>query len=189
VFRTEGAGQAHYFVMLEDGVAPVSPTMAALMSASASDGPRTVSATDIATAPVSKNRTMSDSVPDLVDMRPLEARGAVVCLRQSSEGAILHSGVVLERGQAATGSRRVLVPAGRGVLAVDQAQVAAKADNPQEFLVTEDGTSFPLAPDQADSALGYGQGGRLAVPGNVLALLPRGPVLSRTTATATVRQG
>jgi hypothetical protein len=122
-------------------------------------------------------------------MRLLDAEGAVVCLRQQSDGRTLHTGVVLERGQAATGSRRVLIPAGRGVLAVDLDQVAAQVNPPQEILVTEDGVSFPLATDQADSALGFGQGGRLALPENVIALLPRGPELSRTAATATVRKG
>jgi hypothetical protein len=45
------------------------------------------------------------------------------------------------------------------------------------YLVTEDGAKFPVANDAAASALGYSSSTAVAVPADLLALLPTGPVL------------
>jgi hypothetical protein len=45
------------------------------------------------------------------------------------------------------------------------------------YLVTEDGAKFPVANDAAASALGYSSSTAVAVPADLLALLPSGPVL------------
>ncbi|WP_329457198.1 type VII secretion protein EccB [Streptomyces sp. NBC_01497] len=190
LFTTGGTGaSAHFYVMLADGIAPVTATESALMSAtSGAAKPRSVAAADIAVAPVSKDRTLMHRLPDLLDMPAADTKGAAVCVRQESDGADLRSGVVLERGAAATGSRPVLLPPGSGVLALDQAQVGKQGVSPREFLITEDGVEYSISDDQATSALGYGTGG-LPLPENVLTLLPRGPELSRAAAVATVQRG
>ncbi|MCA1223848.1 type VII secretion protein EccB [Streptomyces sp. 8L] len=191
LFTTAGTGgSAHFYVMLKDGIAPVTATESALMSATAGAAkPRTVTATDIAVAPVSKDRTLMHRLPNLLDMRAAGTEGAAVCLRQQSAGPALRTGIVLEHGPAATGSRPVLLPAGKGVLALDQAQVGKQGITPREFLITEDGIEYPLDGDQAAGVLGFGGGGGLPLPENVLALLPRGPALSRTAAVDTVQRG
>ncbi|GAA3758775.1 type VII secretion protein EccB [Streptomyces tremellae] len=191
LFTTGGTGtDAHFYVMLDDGIAPVTATESALMSAtSGAAKPRTVTAADIAVAKVSKDRALMHRLPDLLDMPPADTKGAAVCVRQESKGPALRTGLVLERGAAATGSRSVLVPPGTGVLALDQAQVGKEGVTPREFLVTEDGTEYAIGDDQALGALGYGSGSGLPLPENVLALLPRGPELSRNAAIATVQRG
>ena len=191
LFRTNGVAGSHYFVMLADGVASVSATEAALMSTEPGTAqPRTVAATDIAIAPVSKNRDLMHSLPDMLGMRPLDAKGAVVCLRQQSDGPALHNKVVLERGQAATGSRLVLIPPGHGVLAVDQAQVNAQgATTPRSSWSPR--TDYPSPsvttrpPRRSASAREAHSPCRRASSRCCRA----GPVLSRTVATATVRRG
>ncbi|MFB9839795.1 type VII secretion protein EccB, partial [Actinoallomurus acaciae] len=45
------------------------------------------------------------------------------------------------------------------------------------YLVTEDGARFPVADDAAAKALGYSTSAAVAVPADLLALLPTGPVL------------
>ncbi len=47
------------------------------------------------------------------------------------------------------------------------------------YLVTEDGTRFPVASDAAATALGYSVPSAIQVPGDLLALLPTGPVLEK----------
>ncbi|MCF3962429.1 type VII secretion protein EccB [Streptomyces fuscigenes] len=191
LFTTGGTGgSAHFYVMLSDGLAPVTATESALMSAaSGATKPRTVTAADVAVAQVSKDRTMMHRLPDLLDMPAASAKGSAVCLRQESSGKDLRTGVVLERGRAATGSTRVLLPAGSGLVALDQAQVGRQGVVPRQFLITEDGTEYAIGDDHASAALGYGAGNGLPLPEDVLALLPRGPVLSQAAAVATVQRG
>jgi type VII secretion protein EccB len=190
LFTTGGTGaSAHFYVMLADGLAPVTATESALMSAaSGAAKPRSVTAADVAVAQVSKDRTLMHRLPDLLDMPQAATRGAAVCLRQESSGKDLRTGVVLERGEAATGSRPVLLPASSGVVALDQAQVGKQGVTPRQFLITEDGTEYRIGDSEGSSALGYGAGFGLPLPEDVLALLPRGPELSRAAAVATVRR-
>jgi type VII secretion protein EccB len=188
LFRTDAGGTGHFFVMLRDGVTPVSSTVAALLSAK--DGaaePRTVSAGAIAGATVSRQNGMGQNIPDLLNMRPLTTEGAAVCVRQQSGGRSPRTQAVLESGAAATGNRQVLIPPGGGVLAVDQTDADHQQTPPEEFLITEGGVEFPLSGDQTASALGYGNSGLLALPTDLIALLPKGPVLSMAVAAATVQ--
>lgn len=168
VFRTSAGGTEHHYLLRSDGLVPINATAYALLAARpGAPGPRQVGQADIAVVPVSADRGPTDRIPDVVGVRPLE--GATVCLRQLSSGQVRLT-------VAGLGSRRVVLPAGGGVLAVP-------AGGRDPYLVTEQGVKYRLADEAAVRALGLGDTKlRLSLPAGVLALIPDGPVLSRAAA-------
>ncbi|MFJ5531072.1 type VII secretion protein EccB [Streptomyces sp. NPDC093261] len=188
LFTTSAAGAKRSYVMTRDGVAPVSATEAALLAAQhGAPAPRQVSATDIATAHVSSDRSLTNALPDILNAPAAAAFGQAVCLRETSQGSRLTATVVVEGGAAATGSRPVLVPPSHGVYAVDQQQLAARAPHPRTYLVTDRGIAYLLGDSAAAQDLGIGGATPVPLPENLLAALPRGPELDRTVAALTVK--
>ncbi|MGW4995458.1 type VII secretion protein EccB [Streptomyces mirabilis] len=190
LFQTTIGGQNHYYVLRSDGIAPISATESALLSVSDGKGrPHLVGQADIAAAPVSSDRSLLNRIPDVLTASPLATNGEALCLEQTSAGNSVHTTVVVERGPAATGSGRALVPADRGVVAVDQTDLSLHGGIPRKYLIDDRGVKYPLADDGAAQALGYGSATTLALPTQALALLPQGPQLARATATAPVLPG
>ncbi|MFF7189956.1 type VII secretion protein EccCa [Streptomyces sp. NPDC008222] len=188
LFTTSAAGAKRSYVMTGDGVAPVSATEAALLAAQHGvPAPREVTATDIAAAHVSADQSLTNALPDVLNAPAADTSAQAVCLRESTRGNKLTSTVVVEGGAAATGSRQVLVPPSRGVYAVDQQQLAARAPHPLTCLVTDRGIAYPLGDSAAAQDLGVGGATPVPLPETLLAVLPRGPVLGRTVAASTVK--
>ncbi|MGW2252581.1 type VII secretion protein EccB [Kitasatospora sp. NPDC001660] len=187
LFTTTAGGTDHYYVMLSDGIAPVSASESALLAAApGAPAVRPVSATDMATAPLSAAPAPTAKVPDVRDAPPIATAGQAVCLAQSPDGTGITTQVVLESGAAATGGRAVLLPADTGVYAVDQAQLAAQTSNPRTYLIDDQGTAYPLGDGQTVGQLGLVGRPRTPVPADLLAELPQGPVLDVAAARATV---
>jgi type VII secretion protein EccB len=185
LLRTKVGGTDHFYVMRPDGVEAVSATQAALLAGRPGAAPaRLVRAADITAVPASKSKALT-AVPDVLGVPPVRFEKEVLCLRQTSRGTTLRTRVVLQRGKAASGRERVMVPVGRGVFAVDQDQLD-ESDNPQLYLITERGVLHVLESAQSAQALGYGGAAPLALPESVLKLLPRGPRLGEAVAAATV---
>ncbi|MET7385896.1 type VII secretion protein EccB [Streptomyces sp. NPDC005529] len=168
LFRTSSGGTEHRYLLRSDGLVPVNATAYALLAArSGAPEPRQVAQADIAVAGVSADRGPTDRIPDVVGVRPLA--GGTICLEQ------LHDGKV-RLTVSAVAERRVALPAGAGVLAVP-------ADGGGQYLVTEQGVKYRIADAAAARALGLADTKRrLTLPASVLALLPDGPVLSRSAA-------
>jgi type VII secretion protein EccB len=82
--------------------------------------------------------------------------------------------------QAGETADRVAVPPGAGVLARELPAPGAPPGT--AYLVTEVGTRFPLADANVIGALGYSEASAVQVPGQLLDLLPMGPVLSTAAA-------
>ncbi|WP_167450052.1 type VII secretion protein EccB [Streptomyces hyaluromycini] len=187
LFRTPAASGGHTYVLLADGIAPVTPTELALLAARRGAAPvLTIDATTLAGATLSRSGLAATGLPDVLHAPAVDTAGADLCLRQVPAGRKLTSTVVLEH-RTAGDDRTVRVPPGHGVLAVDQDQVAAGAAVPQPYLVDDQGTLFPLG-QQAASALQL-SGPTTPMPADVLSLLPRGPVLDGDAAAATVKEG
>jgi type VII secretion protein EccB len=185
LFQTTIADTDHYYVMRSDGVEPVSATQAALLTGRPGAAPaRSVRPADIAATPVSQDDSLT-AVPDILGVPPMRLSKEVVCLRQTSRGTTLRNRVVLETGPAATGDTQVVIPPGRGVFAVDQAQLSENTQ-PQLFLITERGVLHVLESAQSSRPLGYGDATPLPLPENVIELLPRGPRLGKAAAAATL---
>jgi len=70
---------------------------------------------------------------------------------------------------------------------VNQDQAKAGDLTPQTYLITDQGVVFPFG-DPSTAALLRLSGPATPMPAAVLALLPRGPVLDRDAAVATVRR-
>jgi type VII secretion protein EccB len=186
LFRTPADAGGHTYVMLDDGIAPVTATQFALLAARpGAAAVRTVDATSIAASPVSKAGLPTRGLPEVLHAPQARTGNAALCLRQTTKGAGLTQQVVLETGAAGTTTRQVLIPPGHGLLVLDQDQIRAGNHNPQSYLVDEQGVLYPLGDTGAAPALRL-SGPSTAMPEDVMALLPRGPVLDAQAAAADV---
>ncbi|BBA96922.1 hypothetical protein RVR_2444 [Actinacidiphila reveromycinica] len=184
LFRTPAEAGGHTYVMLKDGVAPVSATQAALMAARPGTAAvRTVDASAVAASPVSRTGLGGTPPPDLLNAPQARTQGTALCLRQVPQGTQLTSTIVREANAAATGDRAVVVPPGHGVLVLDQDEMRAGDNSPQQYLVDDQGVYYPLGDSQAASSLRL-SGTATPMPSDVLALMTRGPVLDAAAAAA-----
>jgi type VII secretion protein EccB len=181
VYRTAPSGADQYYVMRSDGLAPVTHTEAALMSVLPGEAPAaTLSPADAAAARLSADTSLLHRLPDLLGGPVLHLDGTVLCVRQRAHAGAPDAptaDLVLESGPAA-GPDPVVVPPGRGLLAVATPLPLLPGEPLERYLVTDLGVRYRLADDSATSALGYGGVGAQPVPRAVLALLPAGPLLA-----------
>ncbi|MFF3371496.1 type VII secretion protein EccB [Streptomyces sp. NPDC002680] len=103
-----------------------------------------------------------------------------VAVRESADGTGSPPQAGLQRpatpaADGGTLADRVVVPAGRGVLAREQS--TAGDTSPTLFLITDSGVKYPLATPDVAKTLGYDTASAVPVPSQVLALVPTGPVL------------
>lgn len=186
VLRADASGGRSY-VMLRDGIAPVGATEAALLAARKGAAPTlTLAPSTLAGMPLSATGLPAARLPELLGAPRLETTKTALCLRQTPTDAKLTTTVVLESGPAATAGRTVRIAPGHGLLVINQDQLRSGNNNPQKYLVTDQGTVFPFGDANAPSQLRL-SGPATPMPAAVLALLPRGPVLDRAAATATLR--
>jgi type VII secretion protein EccB len=184
LFRTPADAGGHTYVMLGDGIAPVTATQFALLAARpGAAAVRTVDAPAIAASPVSPTGLPDGGLPEVLHAPQARTGNAALCLRQTAEGAGLTEQIVLETGTAGTTHRKVLMPPGHGLLVLDQDQIRAGNHNPQSYLVDDQGVLYPLGDSGAAPALRL-SGPTTAMPEDVMALLRRGPVLDAKAAAA-----
>ncbi|MEU3341152.1 type VII secretion protein EccB [Streptomyces sp. NPDC006668] len=189
VFTAMAGTGGHSYVLRADGLEPVSATEGALLSTRrGAPAPRRVDQSYIAAAPVSKDHALMKAVPDVLGARQQPLTTEALCLREQTTSGVMHTQVVLEGGQAAIGKRFVLVPPGRGVVALDNSDTA-NLGTPQRYLITEQGRLYPIGRGNSALYLGLPQMGGLPLPRDVLGLLPKGPELDAAAALATVRGG
>ncbi|MFI7123875.1 type VII secretion protein EccB [Amycolatopsis sp. NPDC049868] len=201
--RNPALNSEQHFVVVENGIKPLTTTVEALLLASpdtrqaygggnvapievdpgALTGVPTIGNEDYAGYPPAPPMLLNTALSD----------GAVPCVRSDPSGG--KSGFVLmaaaevnakaaPSGRHVAGSTvdQVSIPAGSGVLARDLPAPGAIAGT--EYLVTDVGIKFPLADPSVAGALGYSGGSAVEVASRFLALLPTGPVLSRASALA-----
>ncbi len=195
VFGVHSVGRAQYFVMLADGLAPVTQGAAALLQADPQSKQAypggTVSelpiGADVATnAPRSRAGLDLRGYPD----RPLNPVGGtgqdVLCTSVTgttgnptqSVRAVAELPDIARSpdGPAVPGA---LPPADLVYLPPGSGAIARAGASRTLFLVTGNGTKFPIADDAALAALGYAGVRVSALPADLLSLLPTGPTLSR----------
>ncbi|MCX4744012.1 type VII secretion protein EccB [Kitasatospora sp. NBC_01287] len=188
LFRTGAAGAGHAYVMTSTGVAPIGPTEAALLAAApGAPSAREVTAADLAAAPVSAAAAPGADLPEVLDATETATGTTALCLRQQADGTQLSTAVV--EAAADDDPRPVRLPSNAGVLAVDQDQLAQRQSSPQTYLISDQGVAFPLGDTQAQAALGLGSATPVPLPAALLAVLPKGPVLSTAAARLTVQGG
>jgi type VII secretion protein EccB len=203
--RNPALNSDQFYLLRRDGVAPLSKTTAALLLSH----PSTQDAYDGSVAPVVVGPAALTGVPvsagaDLTEGLPAEPpeivtppRESVACMRfgPSSTGEVhavaelqpatlvTSSAVPVVRNTTGKTADRVAVPAGGGVLVRELAATGASPGT--AYLVTETGTRYPLASSEAVAALGYDESTAMNVPGQLLGLLPVGPLLSTEAALQT----
>lgn len=196
-------GTEEFYLIRTDGIAPLSRTTAALLLASpftrqAYGGsevrPIEVGPGDLVGVPVSRSgpdlvRDLPPTPPDIVSPGPGETpcevfqpvgNGGLTVYTGLLPAAIHQEAVPAAAHQQGGTADRVLIPAGDGVLARTQATPGGPAG--ALYLITETGMKYPLANADAVDALGYSAATAVAMPGELLALLPTGPVLSTESA-------
>ncbi|MFI1052196.1 type VII secretion protein EccB [Streptomyces griseoruber] len=177
VLRTGVAGSVHFYVLRGDGVAPVTATEAALLSAG-HGRPREVTPDDVAALPESADRSLLTRLPDVVRTRDAGTGAGALCLRQRMRGGTPESVLVTEGGSAAAAGSGILLPAGSGILATPPAR--GEYPTRQLYLITDQGRRYPLADDRAATALGYVTAVARTLPRALLESIPAGPALGIT---------
>ena len=195
-------GTDQLYLMRADGLAPLTPTTAALLLAAPftkqayGDAPVTpveVGPGALSGVPTASGSHLVDGLPRLPPkvVVPSEDDSPCVAFFPAGGGkvrvvtgfvpvAVHDRAMPVAAHKAGVAVDRVLIPAGGGVLA--RAQDSPEAALNPTYLVTETGMKYPLADSSAVAALGYSAQSAVALPGEMLALLPSGPVLSANAA-------
>ena len=170
-----GGAQTQYYVLRQDGIAPVSATVLALFQGQPGEpATRQIGPAALAGLPTSSRPSTMDSLPDLVGARIYQPHNAALCVRQTSSGSTVSAGsLVAEPISTVDASGAAAVPADAGMYAY--ALPMATNAQPTLYLITDQGRKFQLT-QQAPTALGLG-GNAVGVPASVLAATPSGPTL------------
>jgi type VII secretion protein EccB len=176
LYYAVAGGTEEDYILLADGLAPITRTEAALFEVAGSAAARQVSTAEIAAAPVSANRTMLASLPDFLSGPVFSPSTSSLCVRQSAPGTTASSTLVTEPTAAVTADPAVVLPAGSGMLAEPAGQSANSTD-PIVYLISDTGERYLVSGTQALGALGYSSVGPVVLPGSVLGLIPSGPEL------------
>jgi hypothetical protein len=192
-------GADQLYLMRSDGLVPLSPTTAALLLAApftrdAYNG-ETVTPIEVGPGALAGVPTADDStglVAGLPQMPPEivvpgqddsacaaffpVGKGEVRVVTGFVPADVHKKAMPVAVHDAGATADRVLIPAGGGVLVREQQSPEAALN--AVYLVTETGMKYPLAGSAVVEALGYSASSAVAMSGEMLALLPSGPVLS-----------
>jgi type VII secretion protein EccB len=186
VFAVRTNDGTDFYLLLADGLVPLSPAATALVLADPDSRagygdqpvqPVPVGADVVVTAPHSA--TALDMDLPAVPPRPFDVDGRALCVRRTVGAGSGPPVQVVLTAPPATGDR-VVVPPGSGLLARAGQAV---------YLITDLGLKYPLPSQAAATALGYADVTAVDVPAVLLALLPTGPVLDPSRAGATLLTG
>lgn len=189
------------FLLRTDGLALLSRTVAALVLAD----PATQAAygdAPVRRVPVSADEVAAAGVVDLTTFvtgyppAPPEAANStgadIACIRHTlstiapTVEATLMPPAALATAVPLSGPASTRANADEAVVAAASGVLARNDTSPGTvYLITESGVKYPVADDESLQALGYTTGAAVPVSGELLALLPTGPVLSTAAAQAT----
>ena len=177
LFESTSGGVHQYYVMLSDGLSPLSRTVFTLLAAVPRTAPPTqVSPASIAATPVSADRQMLSGLPNLLSDPLYQPDGLTrtLCVRQVSPGRPGRGIVVTEPASESP----VDVPANAALLVQPPgASGAAYSAVPPQYLISSSGLKYPLG-SGAVTALGYPDNAVRVMPASLLRLVPDGPTLS-----------
>jgi type VII secretion protein EccB len=202
VFAVHGAGaDRRLYLLTGKGLQPMTQTAAALALADpgtaraypgGTAGVRELSPAAVAASTVVSAPAWESRLPATPPSLNAVTAGRMPCVRSVPRGGRVTTSVVTARAVPVTPGAASTAAAGTvhtDARVADQVEVAPEAGLlartlpapgvPGEglYLVTEDGAKFPIADDAAAKALGYSTSAAVAVPADLLALLPTGPVL------------
>lgn len=178
LFRQQPSGGAEqFFVLRPDGLAPIDPTEFLLAAARGGPAPIRLQAADVVAAKRSTDRTLLGRLPDLTVVRPVEPGGLVLCQRQApiDKGTFSSTVVYTTPTTAASGSRVIAAP-GTGMTVVPPSR-GSSSRQPVTY-ISENGVAYPVADTDTLRALRL-DATPVPFPPSLLAVLPKGPSLSR----------
>lgn len=181
LFRQDTVNGEQLFVLRRDGLAPLNRTMFQLLRAKGGADPMDLDVADVAAAPRSADRSLSEAFTDLSAAKWESGRGFVLCQRQAPAGTeAFASEVVLttpEHGAiTADGRATVRLRPGTGVVVNP---VPRPAQAPQPHLIADLGVRYRLPDKNAMAALRLSDADVVPFPAGLLELVPAGPALSR----------
>lgn len=188
LFFTSDGGANQYYVLLSDGLAPITATEAALFAVAGFAAPTQVSPSAIGAVPASADHTLISRLPNFLSGPVYNATGpggGSLCVLQSSPGTAANTQVVTEPTATVAADPAVVVPAGAGMLVqppASQSTNNSSGGNPDDFLITDSGQRYLIDSTDAQSALGYSSAGAHTMPTAVLRLVPAGPTLDTSAA-------
>ena len=186
LFETTAAGARELYVLRSDGLASVNRTEFALLSGvPGATAPKNVTAADIAAARVSQDHSLLTAVPDLLAGPAFDPGSSALCVLQKA-GSAKGGSVVTEPIAAGPRPSGLFVPPAKGLLVTAQSRSTGTSDATPLFLITDSGTKYPLADENAVAALGFGRAEVRTLPRELLDLAPTGPTLDTTAARAAV---
>jgi type VII secretion protein EccB len=196
LFTTGAGGVQQHYVLLADGLAPVSRTEFALRQAVPGvRAPASITPADVAAAPASSDKSLLISQPDILGGSVFQPGAWAMCVLPRGAGPGGRAGLATASPSSIaaarlTGGRGALVPRGAGVLAAAPATGSAAGGlglgTQQLYLITDAGEKFPVSGSGTAAALGYGGVTAAVLPAPVLGLIPTGPDLSVAAAGKTV---
>jgi type VII secretion protein EccB len=185
LFSTGSGGMEEDYILLSDGLAPITHTEAALFALTAPGPATTISTAAVAAAPVSANRSLLTRLPDFLSGPLFPSGGAGLCVQQTVSGKTIASELVSEKTAVVAADPPVALPANTGMLVQ---QPGANPDaQPLLWLIADDGRRYRIGEQGTLATLGYSSAASIALPPSVLALVPAGPALDSAAATRAVQ--
>jgi type VII secretion protein EccB len=203
--RNPAINTDQFYLVRQDGVAPLTTTTAALLLAHPStqeayDGPVApvvVGPAALRGVPMASGDDLTKDLPQYPPEVVTPPRESVPCMRFGPStsgdmhavaelmpaGMMTTEAVEVPSDTAGRTADRIGVPAGGGVLVRDLPAPGATPGT--AYLVTETGMRYPLAGSDVVAALGYNEAAAVHVPAQLLGLLPSGPLLSTQAALQT----
>ena len=181
VFSQSGANGDQLFVLRKDGLAAVDKT-AYLLLQSASAAPVELDSADVAAAPRSDDKSLTDLLPELGSAKWQDIDGKALCqYQEKSTDKSVNFAVVLSdpafAGLRADASPRVNVRPGTGKV-VYPVPIADDVRRPEPWLISDEGIRYSLPDNETLAALGFGGSQMVPFPRELLGLIKSGPMLS-----------
>jgi type VII secretion protein EccB len=184
LFSTSVGGTNQYYVLLSDGLAPITATEAALFAVDGFATPAQVSPAAIGAVPTSADHALISRLPDFLS-GPVYNGAAALCTLQSSPGTAASTQLVTESSATIAADPAVVVPNGDGMLVEPPSAQSANSGSgaaADDFLITDNGAQYRIDSTDAQSALGYSSVNAHVLPASVLQLVPAGPTLDTSAA-------
>lgn len=177
LFRRVAGNTEQFYVLLSDGLAPISRTEVALQRARFGTPVTEIDESTLAAERPSSDPAYLRRIPEFLAFQPvLPDHQRTFCLRQrGQDGDVTSQLVRTPRADAARGIGRPHLKPTTGVLAA--AAPIPKEGAPVRYLITDRGYKYLLSDDDVVAALKLPDSFRPMAP-DVLAAIPSGPALS-----------
>jgi type VII secretion protein EccB len=176
LYSTEAGSTEEDYILLADGLAPITRTEAALYAVAGHSAARQISTAAVGAAKASTDRSLLTALPDFLSGPIFGSSSEALCVRQTAPGAASGSQLVEEQAAKVDADPAVVVPANAGLLVEPPGQ-DPDAPNPIIYLVADNGQRYLLDSSNALSALGYAEAPKVVMPASVIGLIPAGPNL------------